>query len=66
MKILNSYPRTIYYINTDIGKFRVGIDVDEPLEIFDHCEWKIVNPGLDISNDDFYSILDCVRTYYDN
>lgn len=66
MEILNAYPRIFYYVNTTEGEFRVNLTEIEPLEIFDHCEWKHVNPGLDISLDDFYSILDYVRNLHDH
>lgn len=66
MNILNAYTRIFYYVNTTEGEFRVNLMEKEPLEIFEHCEWKHVNPGIDISLDNYHSILDCVRTYYDN
>ncbi len=66
MKILNSYTVAFQYVNTDNGVFRVNTYENEPIEIFEHCEWKIVNAGIDISEEDFYGILDYVRkTEYD-
>ena len=61
MKILNSYPVVFQYVNTDDGDFRVNTQENEHIESFEHCEWKIVNAGIDISEEDFYEILDYVR-----
>lgn len=61
MKILNSIPVIFQYINTDIGVFRVNMGEKEPIEIFDHCEWKVANVGFDISSDDYFEVLDYVK-----
>ncbi len=61
MKILNNYPVVFQYINTDKGVFRVNTYENEPIEIFEHCEWKVANVGFDISSDDFFGVLDYVK-----
>jgi len=63
MKILNSMPVVFQYVNTDKGVFRVNMGEKEPMEILEHCEWKVVNVGFDISTDDFFEILDYVKNY---